>query len=108
MPANPGDLLFQNLSSIQSDKQPLPPTIASAATIVPTHQFTLVTGTVVVTTITPPVSGYHQLTLMYTNAAPGLGTTAGNIGIAYQPIQNRPITYHYDPGTGKYWPNSVV
>src|SRR5688572_19803723 len=102
------DLLSQNLSTAQTDKQPFPPTIASAATIAPTTKMTFVTGTVQVATITPPTSGYCEITLCFTNAAPGLFLTTGNIQIAYQPVQNRPIDLCYDPSSAKWWVKAVV
>jgi hypothetical protein len=104
----PSDLLAQNLSTFQSNKQPSPPTIASAATIAPTTRFTFVTGTVTIATVTPPVTGYHELVLCFTNASPGVFLTTGNLQIAYQPVQNRPITLFYDPSTAKYWVGAVV
>jgi hypothetical protein len=97
------DLLFQNFSTVQSDKQPLPPTIASAATIAPTTKFTFVTGTVTIATITPPVTGYCEVTLCFTDGAPGIFLTSGNIKTALTPIQNRPVTLHYDPSSAKWW-----
>ena len=102
------DLLFQDLSTVQSDKNKLPPTIAAAATIAPVTKMLFLTGTTQVATITPPVSGYHELTLCFTNAAPGAFLTTGNIQIAYQPIQNRPIDVCYDPSSKKYWVKAVV
>ena len=102
------DLLFQELSTVQSDKQKLPPTIASAATIAPVHKFTFVTGTVTIATITPPVSGYCEITLCFITASPGVFLTSGNIQIAYQPIINRPIDLCYDPAGKKWWVKAVV
>lgn len=102
------DLLVANLGVAQSDKQPLPTTIASAATIAPVNRFTFLTGTVQVQTITPPTSGYCEVILCFTNAAPGLFLTTGNIQIAYQPIQNRPILLCYDPSSAKWWVAAVV
>jgi len=102
------DLLSQNFSTVQSGLQPLPPTIASAATIAPTTKLTFLTGTTQVATITPPVSGYCELTLCFTNASPGAFLTTGNIQTAYQPIQNRPIDLCYDPSSGKWWVKAVV
>lgn len=102
------DLLSQQLSTVQSDKQPLPVTMAAAATIAPTTKLTFLTGTTQIATITPFVSGYHEITLCFTNGAPGAFLTTGNIQIAYQPIQNRPIDLCYDPSTAKYWVKAVV
>jgi len=97
------DLLSQNLSTVQTDKQPLPPTIASAATIAPTTKMTFLTGTVQLETITPFTSGYQEITLCFTDGAPGLFLTTGNIKTALTPIQNRPVTLHYDPSSNKWW-----
>lgn len=102
------DLAHQNLRSDQSDKQPEVPTIASAATIAPQTRFSLVTGTVAVGTITPPTSGYCEVVLCFTDAAPALLLTTGNILTAYQPIQNRPITFHYYRPTNKWYVATVT
>lgn len=102
------DLLSANLSTVQSNQQPLPQTIASAATIAPVNKLTFLTGTVQLATITPPVTGYCEITLCFTNAAPGAFLTTGNIQIAYQPIQNRPIDLCYDPSSAKWWVKAVV
>src|SRR6266850_6925956 len=97
------DLLFQQLSTVQSNEQPTPPTIASAATIAPQTFLTFVTGTVQVATITPPVTGMHLLLLIFTNASPGATLTTGNIKNAVQPIQNLIVFCVYDPVTALYW-----
>lgn len=102
------DLNFQDFSTVQSDKQQKPVTLASAATIAPLTKLTFVTGTVQVATITPPVSGYHELTFIYTNGAPGALLTTGNIHTAYTPIQNQAFTLYYDPSTAKYWRMAVT
>lgn len=102
------DLLHQNLSSPQSDQQPKPVTLASAATIAPTTKLTFVTGTVQVATITAPVTGYHELVFIFTDAAPGALLTSGNIHSAYTPIQNQAFTLYYDPSTAKYWRPAVT
>lgn len=102
------DLLYQNLGVAQSNKQPLPPTIASAATIAPTTRLTFVTGTVQIGNITPPTTGYCEIVLIFTNAAPGLFLTTGNIKTAYQPIQNRAVTLYFDPASNKWWVMSVT
>ena len=102
-------LEFQNFSTIQSNLQPKPVTKASAATVTVTTKFTFLTGTVQLANITPPVDGgYAEITLCFTNAAPGLFLTTGNIQIAYQPIQNRPIDLCWDPISAKWWVKAVV
>jgi hypothetical protein len=102
------DLNFQDFSTVQSDKQLPPKTIASAATITPTGKLTFVTGTVQVANITPPTSGYCELTFIFTNAAPGALLTTGNIHSAYTPIQNQAFTLYYDPQTAKWWRMAVT
>lgn len=97
------DLLHQNYNCVQSDKQPQPITLASAATITPTTRLTFVTGTVQVATVTPVTTGYHILTFIFTNASPGALLTSGNIKTAYTPIQNLAFNLHYNPVDGKYW-----
>lgn len=96
------DLNFQNLSTVQNSGQPMPNTLASAATIVPTTFITYITGTVQVENVTPPVSGQHMLVLIFTNAAPGTFLTTGNLNNAVVPTQNLPTLLFYDPATAKY------
>ena len=102
------DLNHQDFACVQSDKQPKPKTLASAATIAPTTRLTFVTGTVQVATITPPVTGYHELVLIFTDANPGALLTSGNIKTAYTPLQNKSFSLHYNPLDGKYWTEAVA
>jgi hypothetical protein len=102
------DNLFQNLSTVQDNLQPNPPTIASAAVITPTHKFTFLTGVVALVTIVPPTTGYCEITLCFTNGGIAAFSVAGNIQIAYQPIINRPIDLCYDPVSAKWWVKAVV
>jgi hypothetical protein len=97
------DLLFQQISTVQSNEQLNPPTIASAATISPQTLVTFLTGTVQLATINPPVTGCHMLVLIFTNASPGAFVTTGNLQAALQPIQNLPMVLFYDPVSAKYW-----
>lgn len=102
------DLNHQDFGCVQSDLQPKPVTLASAATIAPTTRLTFVTGTVQVATITPPVTGYHELVLIFTDGSPGALLTSGNIKTAYSPIQNKSFSLHYNPIDGKYWTEAVA
>jgi hypothetical protein len=102
------DLLHQNFNSVQSDRQPDPATVASAATIAVVGRLTFVTGTVQVATITVPVTGYHELVLIFTDANPGALLTTGNIKTAYTPLQNKSFSLHYNPIDGKYWTEAVA
>lgn len=96
------DLNFQNFSTVQSRQQPLPNTIAAAATIAPQTLITYVTGTTAVATITPPVSGQHMLVLIFTTTTPGTMVTTGNIVNAVVPTTNLPTLMFYNPVTAKY------
>jgi hypothetical protein len=95
-----------------SGEQQKPTTIASAASITPTQALTFVTGTVQVANIIPPdIASYCAVTLCFTNAGPGAFLTNGTVApikVAYQPIQNRPITLHWDPLSKFWWPAAVV
>lgn len=107
------DLLFQNYSTVQSDKNEQPSTIASAATITPKHKFTRITGTTPITKIIPPVSGYCELTIVFTtggtaNALNTGGSGAGAIAVAYTSVADRPIDICYDPRTQLWYPKAVV
>jgi hypothetical protein len=108
MGAGTQELNRYNIAEPQNEQNTLPNTVASAGTVAPVHKLTFLTGQVQLATITPPMSGYHQLVLCFTHAAPGAFLTSGNIKTAYQPIQDRPITLHYDPSTAKYWVAAVV
>jgi hypothetical protein len=106
------DANFQDFSTVQSDQNALPNTIASAATIAPVHKFTRVTGTTEITKITPPVSGYCEITLVFTsayaNALQTGGSGVGAIAVAYTSVANRPIDLCYDPRTTLWYPKAVV
>jgi hypothetical protein len=105
------DLNHQDFSVVQSNLQPFPVTLASALTLTPTTRLTFVTDQVQLANIVPPTSGYCEVILCFTHAAPGAMLTNGAlypIKVAYQPIQNRPILMCYDPSTKYWWPAAVV
>lgn len=108
MSAGTQELNRYNIAQPQSLQNTVPNTIAAAATIAPVHAFTFLTGTTQVATITPPMPGYHEVILCFTNASPGALLTSGNIKTAYTPIQNRPIDICYDPTSAKWWVKAVV
>jgi len=97
------DLLFQNFSTVQSNQQPTPVTVASAGTLAPVGLITFVSGTAAVANITPPVTGQHMLVLMPTGAFTTVAT--GNVGKASTAVVNQPMLLFYDPNTNKYWPS---
>lgn len=96
------DLNFQQFSTVQSDQQLQPNTLASAATLVPTGFLTYVTGTTVISTITPPVSGLVMIALVFTATTPVAMTTTGNIANAVEPTANVPCLLIYDNRARKW------
>lgn len=103
------DLAFEVFSTVQSNLQQYPTTIASTtAAFTPTQKLTFLTGTQQLTNITPPATGYVEITLCFTDGSPGAFLTTGNIKTAYTPIQNRPIDLCYDPISAKWWVKAVV
>ena len=97
------DVAFQQLSTVQSNLQPTPPTIASATTISPFTRLTFITGTVAIQTINPFTTGYHEIVLIFTSATPAAFSTNGNIKTAALPAQNIPVTLQWDPSTQLWW-----
>lgn len=100
------DLLHQNFALPQSEQQPQPQTIASAASIATTALTTcvlVITGTTAIATITPPQLGAHMLVLIFTNANPGGVTTGGNVANAVDPAQYVPVLLFYNPITELYY-----
>jgi hypothetical protein len=98
------DLNFQQLSTVQSNLQLTPKRIASATTVAPTTFLTLLSGTVDVNTLTPPVTGCHALVVVWTDASPGDVLTTGNILVGTTTIaQNSIALFIYDPVQAKYY-----
>lgn len=99
------DLLFQNLSTVQSGQQPPPGTVASTTTIAPATFMTFVSGTIDITTLTPPVTGAHMLVVIPTDASPGDVLTTGNVLVGSTTLAtNVPLLLFYNPINGKYYP----
>jgi hypothetical protein len=101
-----------DFNTIASRGMQKPNTIASATTVAPITKLTFLTGTVQLANITPlDPNAYQEVTLCFTNAAPGAFLTNGTsapIKVAYQPIQNRPIDLCWDPSSKYWWPKAVV
>lgn len=102
-----------DFNSAQSEVQPKPGTMASAATITPLTKFTRLTGTTPVTKIVPPnPKGYCEATFVWTTGtANGFntgGSGVGAIAVAYTTITDRPIDLCYDPRTTLWYPKAVV
>lgn len=102
------DVDFQNLSTVHSRIQPLPVTIASAATVAPSTFLTFISGTVAIATITPPVSGAHLLVFIFTTTTPVAFTTTGNVKLVATPTTNMPMFLVYNPIENKYYPGEVT
>lgn len=97
------DSEFQPLSTVQNEQMPTPVTIASTTTIAPTTRMSMITGTVAIATVTPPVDGHHELVLVFTTTTPTTTVTTGNIINAVTPTQNVPVLLNYNPITAKYY-----
>jgi len=99
------DLLAANLAQNQTNIQPAPVTIAASTTIAPSTMLTFVSGTTPnLKTITPYVTGQHQITIVFTGATPPTLLTTGNIAVGTTTlVQNRAVIFSYDPLTAKYY-----
>lgn len=94
------DALFQNLSTVQSDKQPVPPTITAAATISPTTFLSIIEGSTAIETINPPVSGVHMIALIAGGTT--LTTTGGNVVGGTTTVDERVYLFIYEPISALY------
>jgi len=102
MPSGADTLNFQNLSTVQSKLQPGPKTLAAANTIAVEGFLTILTGNVVVKTITPPQSGLHMIAIQFAGI---LGVDAtGNILTAKASVAGEIMLLVYNPNTNKYVP----
>lgn len=102
------DLAFQDLSTVQSNQQPKPATIASAATVVPSTFISFISGTVAIASVTPPVTGAHMLVFIFTTTTPVAFTTTGNIKYVSTPTQNIPHLLFWNPIENKYYTGEVT
>ena len=95
------DLNFQQISTVQNNLQPTPVTLTASTTIAPTTFLTILTGTTVIATITPPVTGCHMLAII-AGTTTAAYTTSGNIVGATTASTTQPSLFIYNPVTGKY------
>ena len=98
----PGLLNFQDFSTVQSQLQPMPTTLASASVIAPQTFITLITGSTTLDTVTPPLPGIHMLVLVSSGgtwawSAAGNITTAGAAVVA-----GEMVVLFFNPNTNKY------
>jgi hypothetical protein len=98
----PGEVDFQNFSTVHSGLQPKPQTIASANVIAPQSYLTVLTGNTVVKTITPPLNALHQLAIQFAGVA-GVDAT-GNVLTAKASVVGEIMLLVYNPNTAKYVP----
>lgn len=96
------DLNFQNLSTVQNSNQPKPRTITAAQTIAPTTFLTKLSGTTVVATITPPVTGSHMIAVVAGTTTAAFTTTDNIVGITTAPTTTGPCLFVYDNVQAKY------
>jgi hypothetical protein len=103
---------WQNINPTQSEQQPKPVSMASAATIVPSTFLTLLTGTTAVATISPPLRGQHMLAIVTVATNHGGFATTGNILAASvtngTTWDNKMSLFVYNPATQKYHPQYPV
>lgn len=96
------DLMAANFGLPQSMVQPMPTTLASAATIAPTTLITNITGAAAIVNITPPLEAAHMLIFLAAGAI--TFTAAGNIQTAVgAAAAGVTILAIYNPATRKYW-----
>jgi hypothetical protein len=100
--AGSNELNAWKFDTFQSEKGPLPVTIASANTITPVSFLTILTGNTVVKTINPPLDGQHMLAIQFAGAA-GVDAT-GNILTAKASVSGEIMLLVYNPITKKYIP----
>ncbi len=100
--AGSNELNAWKFDTFQSEKGPLPVTLASANIIAPVSFLTILTGNTVVKTITPPLDGQHMLAIQFAGAAGNDAT--GNISIAIITVAGMITLYVYNPNTKKYVP----
>ena len=98
---------FQSFSTVNSDWQQTPVTIASADTIAPVTFLTILTGTTTINTIVPPVNACHMLAFLPVDGVVFLNT-GGNMAYAYDMDGQRLAFLVYNPITRKYYANSPL
>jgi hypothetical protein len=96
------ELDFQIFSTVQSSAMFKPQTIASANTIAPVSFLTIMTGNVLLKTITPPLLSLHMLAIQFAGAAGNDAT--GNILTTKASIAGMVLLYIFNPSTQKYVP----
>lgn len=91
-----------NFAALAGQFAQKPQTIASANTIAPVSYLTVLTGNVVIKTITPPLSNLHVLAIQFAGVA-GVDAT-GNIKTLKASVVGEVMLLVYDPVAAKYVP----
>jgi hypothetical protein len=95
-------IVASDWAALNPVSQSSPATLASAATIAPTSFFTVLTGNVAITAITPPVQHAHMLAVQFAGTA---GITAGNnITTTKASVVGEVMLLVFNPNTQKYVP----
>jgi hypothetical protein len=100
MPITESD--WAQLSTVQGPTSPRGTTLAAANTIAPNTFLTILTGNVVIKTITPPVPFGHMLALLFAGVA-GVDAT-GNIATLKASVVGEVMLLVYNPAQAKYHP----
>ncbi len=100
MPITESD--WAQLATVNGPSSPKPVTVASANVIAPSTFLTILTGNVVVKTITPPVPFGHMLAIQFAGVA-GVDAT-GNILTLKASVVGEIMLLVYNPLTAKYVP----
>lgn len=96
------DLNFQLFSTVQPAEGMVPKTMASANVIAPSGFLTILTGNIVVKTITPPLTGVHMLAIVFAGVA-GVDNT-GNVNTTKASVAGEAMLLIYDTVSAKYYP----
>jgi hypothetical protein len=96
------DVQYQDFSTVQSLLQQKPQTIASANVIAPVSFMTILTGNVVVKTITPPLTGLHMIAIQFAGVA-GVDAT-GNVLTLKASVVGEIMLLVFNPSVAKYVP----
>lgn len=95
-------LNFQDYSTVQSCLQPKPKTIAAANVIAPSGFLTILTGDVVIKTITPPMPSMHMIAILFAGVA-GVDAT-GNVATLKASVAGEVMLLVFNPLDSQYYP----
>lgn len=81
--------------------------IVSAATITPTHDVHHLTGVITVQTINVPDPDFCGRITLILDGNLDFSSTGGNIARTVNGVINVAFSFIYDPGTSKWYPDSL-